>query len=121
MNGSPTAKPPATPDRFPHERPPISPAPLPGQLWTITGVPGHSHGVYLGDGAWKILVRNPAGEYSLAPAFNAVPEELSPVQPAGPHWADEFDALAAAGNLPINWADEILSYQLGALEILGRR
>lgn len=103
------------------ERPviPSPPAPLPGQLWVLTGVPGR-HGVYLGDGIWKILVRSDAGEYSLAPACSAEPVELSPTQPAGVHWADEFDALARAEGLEITWEDEIRSYQHGALQMLGR-
>jgi hypothetical protein len=92
---------------------------MPGQLWVLDGVPGH-HGVYVGDRAWKILVRSSAGEYSLAPAFDAAAVEISPVQPAGEHWADEFDALARAEGLDITWEDEIRSYQQGALELLGR-
>ncbi|HEX9087850.1 MAG TPA: hypothetical protein VF867_10020 [Arthrobacter sp.] len=43
---------------------------------------------------------------------------MSPVQPHGAHWADEFDALARADGLAITWADEIRSYQQDALELL---
>ena len=75
--------------------------------------------MFLGQDTWKILTRSDAGEYSLSPVFGAIPTELSPIQPAGEHWADEFDALAAADGLQITWADEIRSYQQGALNLLG--
>lgn len=100
--------------------PPATPPPEPGELWVLGGVPGGC-GVYHDDGAWKILVRTAAGEFTLAPAYDAVPLELSPVQPAGPHWADEFDALAAAQGLDISWDEEIRSYQQDALRLLGIR
>lgn len=103
-----------------HRTPPATPPPEPGQLWVLAGVPG-GHGVYHADGAWKILVRSAAGEYSLAPAYDATPLQLSPVQPAGPHWADEFDALALVQELNITWDEEIRSYQQDALRLLGNR
>lgn len=105
------------------ERHPIttqSCSPLPGQLWVLAGIPGHRHGVFLGGDTWKVLVHSAAGEYSLAPVSGADPVSLSTHQPHGPHWADKFDALARTEGLPITWADEILSYQQGALDLLAR-
>lgn len=99
------------------ERTTIS-SPEPGQLWLIDGVPDHRHGVYGGDGVWKILTRNALGEYNLSPAFGAVPVALSPIQPFESDWADEFDALAEAEGLAITWADEIRSYQLYGMGLL---
>lgn len=75
--------------------------------------------MFLGQDTWKILTRSDAGEYTLSPVFGAVPLELSPIQPADAHWADEFDALAEADGLHITWADEIRSYQQDALDLLG--
>lgn len=103
-----------------HTTSPQAAPPEPGELWVLADVPG-GHGVYHADGAWKILVRTVAGEYTLAPAYDVTPLELSLVQPAGPHWADEFDALARAQDLEITWDEEIRSYQQDALRLLGSR
>lgn len=84
------------------------PAPVVGQLWSLAGE--DRHGIYLGEDLWNVLscVND---EYTLEQVSGLQPESRSGVQPEGFHWADQFDALAAADGLRITWAEEILTYQ----------
>jgi hypothetical protein len=82
--------------------------PAVGELWSMTGEDRHA--VFLGDGLWNVLscVND---EYTLKQVSGLEPGAPSEVQPDGFHWADQFDALAAADGLRITWAEEILTYQ----------
>lgn len=83
-------------------------APGVGELWSLAGEDRHA--VFLGDGLWNVLscIND---EYTLEQVQGLVPAERAALQPAGFHWADQFDALAAADGLRITWAEEILTYQ----------
>lgn len=78
------------------------------ELWSLAGE--DRHGIYLGEGLWNVLscVND---EYTLEQVTGQQPAARSRVQPDGLHWADQFDALAAADGLRITWAEEILTYQ----------
>ena len=82
--------------------------PAVGELWKLTDK--DRHGIFLGDGLWNVL-NYVNDEYTLEQVPGLSPETLAPEQPAGFHWADQFDALAAADGLRITWAEEILTYQ----------
>jgi hypothetical protein len=82
--------------------------PRPGEIWAVDEPSGHA--VFLGDGLWNILVRQ-LEEYSLNQVQDLTPVHPVEGRPAGLHWADQFDALAAAAGLPITWASEIAAYQ----------
>lgn len=79
-----------------------------GELWSIQGQ--EPHAIFLGDGMWNVLscIND---EYTLSQVAGLEPAARAPDQPAGFHWADQFDALAAADGLRITWAEEILTYQ----------
>lgn len=79
-----------------------------GELWSLHGKDGHA--IYLGGGLWNVLARV-NDEYTLHQVAGLVPRSRPETQPAGFHWADQFDALAAADGLTITWADEVLAYQ----------
>lgn len=83
-------------------------APSVGELWSIQGQ--DRHGIFLGEGLWNVL-SYVNDEYTLGQVAGLEPEAWIPGQPAGFHWADQFDALAAADGLSITWAEEILMYQ----------
>lgn len=82
--------------------------PRPGELWAIAEPPGHA--VFLGSGVWNILSRQ-SEEYTLLQAEHLTPVHPVDGAPAGLHWADQFDSLAAAAGLPITWANEVAAYQ----------
>lgn len=86
--------------------------PLPGQMWRVTGPARHA--IYLHSGWWNILVES-CGEYTLTDTRAPVPLELAAIQPAGPTWAEQFDALAAVSGLKTTWAREILRYRAQGL------
>ncbi|WP_376954033.1 hypothetical protein [Arthrobacter methylotrophus] len=85
-----------------------SACPAVGELWSLAGE--DRHGIYLGDGLWNVLscIND---EYTLGQVTGLEPLAPGSVQPAGLHWADQFDALAEADGLRITWAEEILTYQ----------
>lgn len=85
-----------------------SACPAVGELWSLAG--HDHHGIYLGDGLWNVL-SYVNDEYSLGQVTGMEPAAPGSVQPAGFHWADQFDALAEADGLRITWAEEILTYQ----------
>lgn len=101
MNALPTAEEHCTPS-------PEVGGPVVGELWSLAGHDGH--GIFLGDGLWNVLACA-NDEYTLEQVAGLVPDTRAPEQPAGFHWADQFDALAAADGLRITWAEEILTYQ----------
>lgn len=84
------------------------PAPVVGELWSIRGQDNHA--IFLGDGLWNVLgyVND---EYTLGQVEGLQAGNRTADQPAGFHWADQFDALAAADGLRITWAEEVLTYQ----------
>lgn len=82
--------------------------PCPGELWAVLEPPGHA--VFMGSGVWNVLSRQ-SEEYTLIQVENLTPVHASGGVTAGLHWADHFDALAAAAGLPITWADEVAVYQ----------
>lgn len=82
--------------------------PRPGELWAIDEQPGYA--VFLGSDVWNVLTLAKQ-EYSLDQVAGLTPVYLAATQPAGPHWADQFDALAEANGLMITWAEEIAAYQ----------
>ena len=79
-----------------------------GELWRMacTG----RHAIHLGGSLWNVLASN-NDEYTLQQVAGLEPLHRCPEQPAGFHWADQFDSLAAADGLRITWAEEILTYQ----------
>jgi hypothetical protein len=79
-----------------------------GELWSLAEE--DRHGIYLGDGLWNVMscVND---EYTLEQVTGRQPASRAGTQPDGFHWADQFDALAAADGLRITWAEEILTYQ----------
>lgn len=83
-------------------------APEVGELWSLAGE--DRHGIFLGDGLWNVL-SYVNDEYTLEQVAGLEPRARADDQPAGFHWADQFDALAAADGLRITWAEEILTYQ----------
>ncbi|WP_227471698.1 hypothetical protein [Paenarthrobacter sp. YJN-5] len=83
-------------------------APEVGELWSLAGE--DRHGIFLGDGLWNVL-SYVNDEYTLEQVAGLEPRTRADDQPAGFHWADQFDALAAADGLRITWAEEILTYQ----------
>jgi hypothetical protein len=85
-----------------------SAVPAIGELWSLAGEV--RHGIYLGDGLWNVLscIND---EYTLEQVTGPQPAERGRIQPAGFHWADQFDTLAAADGVRITWAEEILTYQ----------
>jgi hypothetical protein len=89
-------------------RPQTGAGPAIGELWSLAGE--DRHGIYLGDGLWNVLscIND---EYTLGQVTGMEPSARSSIQPAGFHWADQFDALAEADGLRITWAEEILTYQ----------
>jgi hypothetical protein len=83
-------------------------APVVGELWSVAG--HDSHAVYLGEEVWNVLTYI-NDEYTLEQVADLEPDARATEQPYGFHWADQFDALAAADGLRITWAEEILTYQ----------
>jgi hypothetical protein len=83
-------------------------APAVGELWSVHGL--DKHAIYLGDGVWNALTLI-NDEYTLEQLSGLEPLAKAADQPAGFHWADQFDSLAAADGLRITWAEEILAYQ----------
>jgi hypothetical protein len=79
-----------------------------GELWSLAGE--DRHGIYLGEGLWNVLACV-NDEYTLEQVTDRQPAARAIDQPDGFHWADQFDALAAADGLRITWAEEILTYQ----------
>lgn len=86
--------------------------PRPGELWAVDESPGYA--VYLDAGVWNVLalVRD---EYTLDQVTGLTPLYCAATQPAGLHWADQFDALAEAQGLMITWAEEVAAYQAEGL------
>jgi hypothetical protein len=82
--------------------------PRPGELWAVNEAFGYA--VFLGSDVWNVLTRA-REEYSLDQVAGLTPVYLAATQPSGPHWADQFDALAEANGLMITWAEEIAAYQ----------
>ena len=82
----------------------VAPAPtVPriGELWAVE--PPGTHAISLGGDLWNVLAED-NDEYTLRQVSGLVPVSKPVLQPAGFHWADQFDALAEADRLPITWA-----------------
>lgn len=102
MNALPTAESSALEPSSPDAVPAV------GELWSLHGT--GTHAIYLGEGVWNVLSYI-NDEYTLGQVTGVEPAARSEAQPAGFHWADQFDSLAAADGLRITWAEEILTYQ----------
>lgn len=92
--------------------------PVLGELWSIHG--RQNHAIFLGEGLWNVLVCI-NDEYTLKQESGLEPASRAHEQPAGFHWADQFDALAAADGLRITWAEEILTYQVQGWDKIRKR
>lgn len=92
--------------------------PLPGQLWKVTGPVSNTHAIFLGGDLWMVLTYR-FEEYTLIETVGLTPLELGSVQPREAHWADQFDALAAAEGLNITWEQEVQMYRSAGLALSG--
>ncbi|MEH0110615.1 hypothetical protein V6N00_12965 [Tersicoccus sp. MR15.9] len=86
----------------------MSTPPTPGTMYPVTGP--HTHAVYRSDDVWTVLARR-HGEYTLLEVTGLTPVVDEPGTTVGAHWADIFDALAAAHGLDTTWAEELGAYQ----------
>lgn len=92
----------------------ISSEPSPGQIWAVQGAPGIRHALFLRAGIWNIITCS-NDEYTLSQKLDLEPVALAAVQAESMHWADQFDALAAADSMGITWISEVARYREAGL------